>query len=290
MQRVALLTIVACALVLILAPAAVASCSGGVCSITANFNGTAIPGGDTIWFNSVVKPNPGNGIPSTGAIVYFDSSTISFTSGGTNYALSVPNGQIDFYGSGTTNPCSGGATSCTMFDSTTDTWITSEPVTAAGSGNTFLSGLAFQVPSGGLPGGIQNVTWSGDFSANPSLGLNWQFAAAVYGNSPNQFGEDCSGTTASTCSGDYNTLDVKPIDANSGSLYANSDHAGAPEAFLNQLVGGAMGGTGSNYTGSYSPTVTVMAPVPVGPVPEPATLVFFGSGALLHLLRRRVIR
>lgn len=53
---------------------------------------------------------------------------------------------------------------------------------------------------------------------------------------------------------DYNALGVKPVDDNKASEYKNSDHAGTPENFKPFVTGGATGGGGSNYTGSYSAT------------------------------------
>jgi hypothetical protein len=52
----------------------------------------------------------------------------------------------------------------------------------------------------------------------------------------------------------YNALGVKPVDDNNASDYLNSHHAGTPENFTPYVVGGARGGGGSNYTGSYSGT------------------------------------
>jgi hypothetical protein len=44
---------------------------------------------------------------------------------------------------------------------------------------TFLSGLAFHVPSQGLPGGINPVSWSGAFIADTTgVNVDWQRAAA----------------------------------------------------------------------------------------------------------------
>ncbi len=82
--------------------------------------------------------------------------------------------------------------------------------------------------------------------------LNWQFAAAVY----NSF------TTT------YSSLGVKPVDSNTASQYKNSDHAGTPENDKTHVVGGAMGGGGSNYTGSYSATASV---TPVVGTPDTPT-------------------
>ena len=46
--------------------------------------------------------------------------------------------------------------------------------------NIFIAGLPFHVPAGGLPGGINPVTWSTIFFASETAHLNWQWSAAVY--------------------------------------------------------------------------------------------------------------
>jgi hypothetical protein len=119
--------------------------------------------------------------------------------------------------------------------------VTAVPLTGL-AGNVFFDGVAIQAPSPrGFPGGIQPVTWQGMFfSMTPGLSVQRQWAAAVYDNAV--FGVD------------YTQLGVKPVDDNQASVYQNSDHAGAPENFKTYLVGGARGGGGSNFTGSYSGT------------------------------------
>jgi hypothetical protein len=93
-----------------------------------------------------------------------------------------------------------------------------------------------------LPGGIDDVTWAGQFlSDTPGVSVNWKWAAAVY-------------TTFST---DYNAVGVKPVDDNEASQYQNSDHAGTPEAFKPFVIGGARGGGRLQLTGSYSGTGSV---------------------------------
>src|SRR5262249_10288061 len=141
-------------------------------------------------------------------------------------------------------------------------------------GNYFLSGLAFPVPSGGLPGGINPVTWSGNLiDTAPNLSVNWQWAAAVY----------------KTFSSNNNALNVKPLDVATGQ-YPNSDHAGTPEADKPSAPAGAGGGGGSNYPGGYSgpKSVTPTAPpigsgqygivtlVPIGALPLPTDFGTFG--------------
>jgi hypothetical protein len=60
---------------------------------------------------------------------------------------------------------------------------------------------------------------------------------------------------------DYTGLGVKPVDDNDASIYThNADHAGTPENFKPYVIGGARGGGGSNYTGSYSGTGTARCP------------------------------
>lgn len=197
-------------------------------AITSSFNGTAIPAGDTVWFSSVAKVRGVGSAPVTLRVV---DQTISFTANGVAKSLSVPDTVI------TVSPTS--TTASTTFNTATDTWQTAVP--AALSGNVFLGGMSFQ-PAGGLPGGIKNVTWSGEFSTDtPGVSVNWQWAAAVY----------------SRFSTDNGSLNVKPVDDSRLSAYHNSDHAGTPEVFKKLVVGGARGGGGSNYTGSYSGTAAV---------------------------------
>ena len=90
------------------------------------------------------------------------------------------------------------------------------------------------------------MVWQGQLTSDtPGVSVNWQWAAAAYSS----FGTD------------YNALNVKPVDDNHLSQYQNSDHAGTPEAFKNDVIGGARGGGGSNFTGSLSPTVSVQPPL-----------------------------
>jgi len=131
------------------------------------------------------------------------------------------------------------------------------------SGNQFLDAVAFPVTTA-LPGGIQNVSWDGELVSNQMVSVNWQWAAAVY--------------TTSQFSTSYNALGVKAVDDNKTSQYKNSDHAGTPESFKNDVIGGATGGGGSNYTGSLSATagVSTCAGTPVARG-DAATIGFWGN-------------
>jgi hypothetical protein len=201
-------------------------------SIAQNFNGTAIPGYSFIWFNSNFKLS--NGTPVNGTTVQFAGGTVSFTANNVNYSVAVPNSLITFSSAATCASIS--------FDNTNQQWDVTVPL--SGSDEIFLSGLAYPVSPAGLPGGIKNVTWSGKFlSSTPGLSFQWKWGAAVY----------------SSFSTDYNSLGVKPTHQNA-CAFNNGDHAGTPENFKKSVIGGATGGGGSNFTGSWSGTATV-APV-----------------------------
>jgi len=81
------------------------------------------------------------------------------------------------------------------------------------------------------------------------VGVSWQWAAAAY----KQFNTDLG------------ALGVKPTDDPHGSSFQNSDHAGTPENYKQFVVGGARGGGGSNFTGSYSATKFVTPDNPPPP-------------------------
>jgi hypothetical protein len=195
-----------------------------------NFNGTPIQGGSYIWFNANLKAS---GIPSTGAKVFFRNSTIQFAADQT-YSLFVPNAQITFDPTAT---CAS-----TSYDPVSNTFFTTVPVT--GSDEIFLTGRAFAVPAsfaqvGGKVSG--SVVWQGTLGSDTEgVSVSWKWGAAVY-------------TTFST---DYNALQILPAHGNSCSG-GGGNHAGTPMAFTQYVTGGARGGGGSNFTGSWSGTQDV---------------------------------
>ena len=212
-------------------------------SIASNFNGTAIGGGNTIWFNAVLSPKGINNAANPVSI-YMSQSSITFTSGTTNSTVPVPNSVITF------DPAASGAT--ISFD-TNNRWVVTVPARGLAE-NTFLDAVPWVVPDGGLPGGIKNVTWQGLLTTDtPGVTLNWQWGAAVYTNA---FGTD------------YTAIGVKPVDDSNALPWKNSDHAGTPENYKQYVTGGATGGGGSNWTGSYSGTAGIspaVAPLNLDP-------------------------
>jgi len=215
----------------------------GSSSIVSNFNGSDIPAGDWIWFTAVMKVD---GLGSAPVTIGFMGS-IQFNVGGTLYVVAVPSSFVTF------SPSVSLAT--TVFSN--GQWITMLPISGL-AGNVFFDGVAMQAPSpNGFRGGINPVTWQGTFfSTTPGLTVKWQWAAAVYDNVA--FGTD------------YTQLGVKPVDDNQASTYQNSDHAGTPENFKGYVVGGARGGGGSNFTGSYSGTAAT--------TPTPGSMTGGGGG------------
>jgi hypothetical protein len=148
----------------------------------------------------------------------------------------VPNAQITF------SPTATCAT--TSFNAATNTWLATVPI--SGTDDIFLDGLAFPVPASfaNVNGQVSgNVIWQGTFGTNtPSVSMQWKWGAAVY-----------------TCfTTDYNQLMVKATHQNACG-YNNGDQAGTPEnlQFQSCVVGGARGGGGSNFTGSWSGTLSV---------------------------------
>ncbi len=192
-------------------------------AIGANFNGTAISAGSTIWLSAVLKAH---GLGSTPVTVYLENATVTLAGNPTPYP--VPDGKVTFSPSATT--------ATTVFDSAHNRWETTVPTSLGG--HIFLDGLALPVTAG-LPGNIHPVTWSGKLLIDTAgVSVNWQWGAAVY----------------NTFSRDHTKLGTKPVDVGQASAYQNDDPAGTPEHFKAGLIAGATGGGGSNYTGDLSAT------------------------------------
>lgn len=190
--------------------------------INSKFNGTPMAGGNYIWVNLHIKLNNYPAADSLPLQVAMINGSLDFTANNVPYHATMPNAQIDF---------SDTATAPSSFWSGTY-WHMSIPRSMVSNSEIFTDGFAMQIPVGGFPGGINPLRMTCTFKTNrtESFGLQWQWSAAVY----SQF------------SMDYNDLNVKLIHTNT--------HAGTPQNFEQYVIGGAMGGGGSNYTGGWSST------------------------------------
>jgi hypothetical protein len=171
--------------------------------------------------------------------------------------VSVPDGMITF---GSNYACAS-----TTYNTK---WMTTVPL--SGSDEIFLSGLlikASNITSADLK--AATVTWTGDFSTSTSgVSLNWKWGAAVYQNN----------TTVAGAAAAPNNLNVKPTHSNACG-FNNGDHAGTPEnkKIQQSVIGGARGGGGSNFTGSWSGTQNV---APCFTAPGGASSSSMQSGAM----------
>ncbi len=229
-----------------------AASSDSLSTIDSNFNGNSIHAGNIIWFNSNMKVTG----MSDGTVIQFSESKIEFTANGDSYLLDVPGGIVTF--------SSGATMATTVFDG--GVWKTTLPMT--GSDEIFFSGLAYKVQSGGLPGGINPVKWSGRFEcssqcSSSGVKIEWKWGAAVY----TQMAED------------YNTLGVKPIH--------DTLHAGTPVNFEDYVIGGARGGGGSNYVGSWSATASLILSLTAIPEFPTIALPLATVIGLLFIMSRR---
>jgi len=192
-----------------------------------NFNGTPIEEGDYVWFNAHIKLSKipaSSDVPFTISLI---SSSVDFSANGSAFDLPVPDATITFSNTATT--------ASTTWDASTG-WNTTIPYSQVSNDEIFLTGFALPVPAGGLPGGINPVTWTSTFNTSIPTGvsLQWQWSAAVYNN----------------FHADYNNANVTVLHSNY--------HSGSPLAYKNYVTGGARGGGGSNFTGSWSSTGTAL--------------------------------
>ncbi|HET9407547.1 MAG TPA: Ig-like domain repeat protein [Candidatus Sulfotelmatobacter sp.] len=216
--------------------------SSGGTNVHYDSNLPNIQAGNLIWFTAVV--NNVSGLPASQQVkLYLTNSSISFTANNSSYTVPVANSVVTF------NSASQSSGAKTGYDLANNRWSTNVAKTGL-TGNTFVAGVAFQVPTGGFPTGIQNVTWSSSYSTDtPGVTLQWQWAAGVY----------TSLNTTYATSTNSNVLGVNPEDG-SGNAYG-SDPAGTPEAYKQFATFGATGGFFSAASGVV-PTVAQMSVSP----------------------------
>src|SRR6266436_3058729 len=130
-------------------------------SIASNFNGTAMAGTSFIWFTSHFKIG-GATDPAVGTKLFVAGGKITFVANSLNYILNVPDAEITFGANG----------SAGSYTYSLGKWLISAPRDFGG--DIFMGGLAFDVPSGGLPGGENPVTWSANFGTSSSgMDISW---------------------------------------------------------------------------------------------------------------------
>jgi len=190
--------------------------------INSNFNGTPMSQYNYLWVNLHVKLNSYPAADSVPMKIALINGSMDFTADNVLYHATMPNAQIDFSDTATAASSSWNG----MY------WHITCPRSQISNSELFLGGFAMQIPVGGFPGGIKPLKMNCTFKKNrtENVSMQWQWSAAVY----TQF------------SMDYNDLGVQLIHTNL--------HAGAPTNYEPYVIGGAMGGGGSNYTGSWSAT------------------------------------
>jgi hypothetical protein len=188
-------------------------------TICGNFN-SQNPNGGWLWCNAHISCNP----PSQPCTIYCQNASLTLTcNDGKTYTFPIPDCQVAF-----TN-CSSGSCS---FNGTS--WTTTHP--CSNDSQIFLSGCG--IPWQSDFANCQSVCWTGCFSCSTTnVNCNWQWSAACYN------------TSLSNCS----SINVKPCQ-NAPCSYNNGDQCGTPENCKSYVTGGACGGGGGNWTGSWSST------------------------------------
>jgi len=198
-------------------------------SINKNFNGTDITGTGTnpgVWFNSNFTIT---GTMVAGKKVRLMNSVVTIN--GVPYP--VPDAVIRF-----------ADVDCATTTFLNGRWMTTVPVD--GDDEIFLSGSYVGFPDG-LPGGAE-VSWAGTIGTDqPGVCIKWKWGAAAYTGFPE----------------DYNEAQIKPTH-HDACAYNTSHHAGTPEnpEVQANVTGGASGGGGSNWTGSWSATLQLCPECP----------------------------
>ena len=198
-------------------------------TISSNFNGTSVPPGRFIWFNSHLTSVSG-GDGTYPLVICLTGQKITVTTKAGEKTFDLPDAKIVI------DPSFNEPATGFQFDNCLgeNCWITTIPQK---SDEIFMSGFTWEVAPGDPdPKGANPVTWTANFCSNQSdVTVKWQWGAAVYRNfDPSS-----------------EALGVLPIH--------QTLHAGTPTVFASprNCVGGARGGGASNFTGSWSATNSV---------------------------------
>jgi hypothetical protein len=111
-------------------------CSLGLSPLSYNVSESSTNVGEIVWFNSHLVKLSGT-IPTSSFTIYVQNGQITF---GTQ-TLTVPNAAINF--------SSSASCASTTFNTTSNTWVTTLPLSSAGSADEILAaGLAYPLPAG----------------------------------------------------------------------------------------------------------------------------------------------
>jgi hypothetical protein len=182
-----------------------------------------VPGGSYLWFNSVFKIK---GVNKQKVTVTFFQSSVQFQYRDANNKLvsvnqALPDAKITF------DP--GLSSASTMFDALHNLWITTVPFELDEA--SFLTGIPWLVPAGGIPENIEPATWCGRFASDTAaVNIDWRWSAEAY----------------SSFSGDSSVLGVKAMNTGHDQPPVNRDGAGTPENFKAFIIPGAGGKGGKN--------------------------------------------
>ena len=198
--------------------------------IASDFRNVAVAGGNSLWFNSIFKVRDVSSKQKINISFYKSSVQFQYKDISGNVVTvnqAMPDARILIDPSATA--------ASTGFDAVNNVWITTIPWDL--DDNSFLTGMPWQVPVGGIPADVEPVNWCGTFASDtPGIDIGWRWGAAAY----------------SSFSGDNNVLGVKPMDMDNDNPPKNHDRAGTPENFKSFVIPGARGKGGTNYTGTYS--------------------------------------
>ncbi len=208
-------------------------------SISGNLN-QSVYGNDALWFSSAMDLV--GQVDTTKVLqVRSQGQSVAFSVGSSHYVLPVPDAVVTY------TPFATGAS--TTFSASNDTWLTTIPWSLRSNGSQFLSGVAWQVPTVGLPQiAGHGVTWTGCFTTNdPGIHLQWHWGAAAYLTASSV----PAGAFPTAYPANYPALGVLANDG--GGLLA-----GTPTAFESSVTSGGTGTGGTNYTGSPGGTANVV--------------------------------
>jgi len=145
-----------------------------VSCIKSDFRNVGVPAG-YLWFNSIFKMDE---VPRQKVTVTFVNSSVQFQYRNASNTLvtvnqPMPDAKI------TIDPSV--FTASTTFDAVDNLWITTIPFDLDDA--TFLTGVPWLVPPGGIPADIEPVTWCGTFASDTAgVEMGWRWSTAAYSN------------------------------------------------------------------------------------------------------------